>query len=466
MSLASNLEAGIPLRSEAKPERLRLDSLTLKDLEIFESQPGGKSLFEYCNLTQTQGGATALRCRMERPWASASAICATQESLSFINGNRSAFDGLPKNFTTSRVEHYLREVLPTVEQDNILEFSIGALSTWFSHDQHYFKIVVGVKMTCRLVHTLRRFAAQFESVSSAGELTALFEELSILLSRPTMAYLPEDADSLGFWRTLRLNRVFRIPERKTIRRLLSVAYEIDALVAMADTTHKNRFTIPHVEEGPLQVCAEGLVHPFLEKPVANPVVLNQEYRGLFLTGPNMAGKTTYLRAFGTALYLAHLGMGVPAKSFRFAPVERLFSSLSLKDSLHDGVSYFRAEALRVREIAEAVVRGYRVVAIMDEPFKGTNVKDTSEASLAILHRLASKPNCLFMFSSHQIELSDELNKSVSHIDCRCFSAVESEDRLRFDFRLRSGVSTQRIGMRVLHEEGVFELFDGSESSTR
>jgi DNA mismatch repair protein MutS len=172
----------------------------------------------------------------------------------------------------------------------------------------------------------------------------------------------------------------------------------------------------------------------------------------------MAGKTTYLRAFATALYLAHLGMGVPASSFRFVPAQRLFSSISLNDDLSGGVSYFRAEALRVKAVAKAVADGYRVVALMDEPFKGTNVKDAYDASLAIMERFATREDCLFMFSSHLIELSEQLS-AVDQIDCCYFDAEEREERLRFDYLLRPGVSNQRLGMRVLREEGIFELLD-------
>jgi len=109
--------------------------------------------------------------------------------------------------------------------------------------------------------------------------------------------------------------------------------------------------------------------------------------------------------------------------------------------------------------------GYRVVAIMDEPFKGTNVKDTFEASLAILERFSSKANFLFMFSSHQVELGEKLSDTASPVDCRYFAAIEAEDRLRFDYQLRLGVSTQRIGMRVLREEGVFEILDKYSQAT-
>jgi len=241
-------------------------------------------------------------------------------------------------------------------------------------------------------------------------------------------------------------------------RLLKLIYEMEALVAMADTTDEYGFTLPCVMEGSLHVAAEGLVHPFVENPVANNVDLDQQHRLLFLTGPNMGGKTTYLRAFALALYFGHLGMGVPATSFVFSPVERLFTSFTMSDDLRAGVSYFRAEALRVKGVAEALAQGYRVVAVMDEPFKGTNVKDALDASLAILERFAVRQDCLFMFSSHLIELSEHLTDN-SQISLGYFQAEEGEGRLRFDYRLRPGVSSQRLGVRVLREEGIFELLD-------
>src|SRR5690606_11719889 len=68
------------------------------------------------------------------------------------------------------------------------------------------------------------------------------------------------------------------------------------------------------------------------------------------------------------------------------------------------------------------------------------------------------PDCLFMFSSHLIELSEQL-EAARQVDCRHFEAKEDADRLRFDYVLRSGVSRQRLGMRVLREEGIFDLLD-------
>jgi DNA mismatch repair protein MutS len=448
--------------SQTPSDILGVDAHTLKDLEIFGSDTGELCLFEFCNLSRTEGGEKVLRRRMERPWSDASRIRATQESLSFIIAQRQAFIKLPSAYATKRVELYTKEILPVVHQENLLEFSLGAYSLKFNSYRDYISIVRGVQGACGLIRALRRFVGQVELATPVGELAPLFEEMRALLTRSKLSQVPDhEIGSWGTWRNLRLDQALRVHENVAIARLLQLIYEIDALVAMAEATRKYGFVMPLIENGPQSVHAEGLVHPFVQNAVANPVELDQERRVLFLTGPNMAGKTTYLRAFATALFLAHLGMGVPATSFRFVPAQRLFSSISLSDDLRGGISYFRAEALRVKAIALGVAQGYRVVAIMDEPFKGTNVKDALDASQSILERFATKKDCLFMFSSHLIELSKNQSITGGNIDCRNFEAQEGEDRLRFDYVLRSGVSSQRLGMRVLREEGVFDLLDGS-----
>ena len=147
---------------------------------------------------------------------------------------------------------------------------------------------------------------------------------------------------------------------------------------------------------------------------------------------------------------------MPAKTFSFVPVQRLLTSISLSDNLADGISFFRAEALRIKAVAQALAEGSRTIAIMDEPFKGTNVKDALDASFEVIRELAGKQDSLFVISSHLIELEESLN-AVAHIDYGYFEAQEHGPELAFDYRVRQGVSAQRLGVRVLHEEGVFDL---------
>lgn len=449
--------------NEASTDVLVIDSQTFKDLEIFKSEAAETCLFDFCNLTRAAGGARALRRRMERPWSSSERIRRTQESLAFILEQRRTFAKLPPAYTTERAERYVKEVLPVVTQENPLAFSLGAFALWLDDDRRYVRILTGVRFTRELIRALRRFLSEAEAASPPGEIAPLLVEMRTLLDRPGLSRIPDQGVPSWFWKVLALDQAFRVHEKESLVRLVQIVYEVDALVAMADVTAKQGFVLPDIEDGAPRVCAEGLVHPFVPDAVANPVQLDQQRRLLFLTGPNMAGKTTYLRAVATALFLAHLGMGVPARSFRFVPAQRLFSSFSLHDDLHNGVSYFRAEALRVKAVAQAIVDGYRVVALLDEPFKGTNVKDAIDASQAILERFARSEGCLFMFSSHLIELSQR-HPIADQVDYRYFEAHEDQGRLRFDYLLHRGVSSQRLGMRVLREEGIFELFDGNPGS--
>ncbi|MCR9276865.1 MAG: hypothetical protein NXH85_02730 [Pseudomonadaceae bacterium] len=441
--------------------QLELDAETQRDLDLFE--PEGSSLFSYCDHCRTDAGRRALRQRMETPSSDRAQIAATQQALVFINNNRDCFRNLPSEYVALNTERYITSAYPGIHQRGAIEFHIAAFVFWRNDDQFYTKIVRGEAVTRRYIGAMRRLCEAVDQLpeattAAAGELAPLLREASEILKRQGLSDIREDIDPKFHWAALRMDQVLRQSERDGLTRLLTLAAEFDALVSLADVVQKNGLVMPDILEGDTQITAQGLVHPLLSSPVPNPVDLHSSQRLLFLTGPNMAGKTTYLRTLATAIYLAHLGMGVPATRLAFAPLQRLMTAISLQDDLSSGVSYFRAEALRMRAIAEAVASGRSTLAVLDEPFKGTNVKDAYDATKRVLHGLAGANNGLFVVTSHLIEISDEL-KNNENVAFGYFEASEGGDTLTFDFALREGVSTQRLGMRVLKEEGVFELLD-------
>ena len=437
---------------------LELDAHTLKDLEVFQAEGSGSSLFNLYNFTKTQGGAQILRHRMENPYADPDSIRQTQQSISYIQEHREVFRKLGF-WITGRVERYQRDPLMFVLQQSRVAFVIAATTLKLFDGHHYHRIFRGVQFTCLLVNSLREFLAHSEAYPPKGELSLLVEDIREIVDRPRFLEVPEyELQGRKFLKILRLDQSFRVYEKEQVQELMQLTYEIDALISLADATSKYDYAIPELLHGATRIQGSELIHPQVENAIANQLGLDQENRMLFLTGPNMAGKTTYLRAISTALYMGHLGMGVPATSFAFTPVDRLFSSISISDNVHTGTSYFLAEVLRIKSISSAVAEGLRVIAIMDEPFKGTNVRDALEASLAVIERLESKTNCLFLFSSHLIELDEEFASSMGIVKCH-FEAIESEGELSFDYLLHPGVSNQRLGMRVLSEQGVFALLD-------
>lgn len=440
-------------------EFVSIDDTTLSDLEVFTASTSSQSLFEYCNLTRTDGGARALRQRMSRPSSNSAQIESTQVAVSFVIQNRQSFKFMPTAYATNIVlEHYLKAILPIIEGENKVDFSLGVFGFWTNRDSHYVNIVRGVRTSCELINTLRAFTSLPELADTVGELKLLVDEMRTLLLSTRLAEIPTKKMGRRMWRILAVDQLLRLTESTAFLRLMDIASEIDALVSMADVTQSRGLVLPSIGAGPLSVEAEGLFHPFISAAVGNSLTLSQKCRTIFLTGPNMAGKTTYIRATATAMLMAQMGMGVAATKFRFSPAQHLFTSISVSDNLQNGISYFRAEAIRVKELAQAVSSKARVLALMDEPFKGTNVIDAHEASSVIIEKFSTKQDCLFVFASHLIELKKQFiaNKNIV---CLCFTAQELDDELCFDYLIRAGVSDQRLGMRVLREEGIFELLE-------
>ncbi|HSW28446.1 MAG TPA: hypothetical protein VLH75_03030 [Longimicrobiales bacterium] len=399
---------------------------------------------------------------MTRPWASADRIREVQASIRYIIAHRAAFNCLPSELVAHGVSEYLYGGLPVEDSTNPLVVFIEAWSVRFGEFRYYTLITQGVIRATRMIHGLRGILDTSSLPSPIpGEIGVLLQEMRDLLSRRAFEGLPSvDSWDLPFYTIFTLDRDYRGQEGEALRRLLRLAYRVDALVAMADATIQYGLVIPEVLDGPATLEAEGLFNLFIPYPVPASIHLGQQHHMLFVTGPNMAGKSTFLRSLGVALYLAHLGMGVPATRFRFTPCQSLFAALNISDDIHSGVSFFRTEAMRMKAVAEAMNAGTRVVALVDEPFKGTNIKDAVDASWLVLDAFARATDGLFAVSSHLIELGDALLATDRVICCR-FEAVESKENLEFDFILRSGISSQRLGMRVLEQEGLVALLRDS-----
>ncbi len=438
---------------------MHFDDQTARDLELFQAQPGQPSLFDLLDRTRTSGGREALRRRFQRPLASPARIAAAQESLRFIGAHRRVFDALPRETELKALERYLASNVVTSAATRGPAAAVEALWALLRYRDLVRAAARGIDLTRRVLEWVDRFASTVELDEPPGELTHLLDELRGLLRSTELAAVRDVRGGPARWlNLLRDDRAIREDARAAIERVLRVLHEIEALVSMADATAERGFVFPDILETRGEVEGQGIWHPFLAAPVPNDLRLDAARRLLFLTGPNMAGKTTHLRACGLAVYLAHLGMGVPAARLRLSTFDALLTAIGLSDNIREGVSFFRAEALRMKLVAQALAGGEHVFAIFDEPFKGTNVRDALDASRAVLLRLARARGSAFLVASHLIELADALQPLTAVVSER-FEADEAGGELRYDYLARPGVSTQRLGMRVLEEEGVFELFD-------
>jgi len=198
--------------------------------------------------------------------------------------------------------------------------------------------------------------------------------------------------------------------------------------------------------------AKEMGHPLLtEKRVANNLEILPPVKSLLITGSNMSGKSTLLRAAGINLVLAYTGAPVCARTFRTS-IMQLYTCMRVSDNLGKSISSFYAELLRIKNIVTVSNEGKSIFYLLDEIFKGTNSRDRHSGAKVLINKLCSV-NSIGMVSTHDLELCDleEENKAVRNYH---FEEYYVNDRILFDYKLRKGSSTTRNAIYLMKLAGL------------
>ncbi|HMC87810.1 MAG TPA: hypothetical protein VKI61_19940, partial [Chitinophagaceae bacterium] len=168
--------------------------------------------------------------------------------------------------------------------------------------------------------------------------------------------------------------------------------------------------------------------------------------------------STFIKSIGAAVYLAHLGMGVPAANMSLTVFDGILSNINVEDNIVKGESYFFNEVQRIKNTIIKINDNRKWLVLIDELFKGTNVQDAMKCSGAVIKGLIKIPNSLFILSTHLYEIAEELN-TYPNILFRYFETEVKEDQLIFSYQLKQGVSNDRIGYLILKQEKVVEMLE-------
>jgi DNA mismatch repair ATPase MutS len=432
---------------------LHVDETTLGDLEVFRDSLGGGGLYALIDDTETPAGRKALKARLRAPPSDVAEIRRVQDAVRFLT----TASGVPPldALSIEAVEHYLSSNIQAVEDSGRLRTLADAVWLAVRYRDIYREMREGVEAARDLLRRADRAAG---SILALGP-PALLEELATELAAACETLSPSLVGGYAP-ATVRADRLLRETGQEVLVRVVSILGELDALRSMARATARLGWTFAEVVESEAFLLdGEGLRHPFVESPVPNPIRLSGSEPVIFLTGPNMAGKTTYLRTAALTVLLAQVGMGVPAARLRLTPVEVLLSSLNPSDDLRAGMSFFLVEVLRVRAAAKVLAEGRRSFVLFDEVFKGTNVRDALEASTSVISGFSRAGGSGFIFASHLVELGEAL-RSNPRIQLRHFDGQLAAGRAAFSYRVQPGLSDQRFGLQLLREAGVPELLAG------
>ena len=445
---------------------MHLDDQTQCDLELFQSPVTGQSIFDTLDQTKTLDGKRALKKRFSNPLSEVSDIRQVQEIVKFLATHASQEMFPFSQVDLDAVDRYLNANFHTIEPaQNIVE---RVKEEWLSVRNPEFTHFV-TREPWALLDFLKKARAFFDRFPSDTLPDQLREDVCLLRAIFGSAVvtealqIPSEA-GLSFHNSLKLDWHFRKELKMELLRLFDRLVDLDAFLSMAKAFRKHSLVFPEfVNRTTPLVLIHGVFHPFVDTPVLNDFKLDEEKNLLFLTGPNMAGKTTYLKAVCVAVLLAHVGMGVPATEMRLTPFSHIFFTLQAVDNIREGVSSFFSEVRRVKMVVEAMRQNGRVFAVFDELFKGTNVKDALDCSCAVINGLATCTGNLFLVSSHLLELH-ELVSARKSIDCHHFHGKIIEGKIWFDYRLKPGVNDQRLGFRILQETGLIRLLEETGSN--
>lgn len=171
-----------------------------------------------------------------------------------------------------------------------------------------------------------------------------------------------------------------------------------------------------------------------------------------------------LKSFGIAVYLSHLGFPVPAAAMKTTLFNGMMTTINLPDNIEQGYSHFYSEVRRLKEIALTLHKNKKMVVILDELFKGTNVKDAADASIMITSALSKIQSSLFIVSTHNVEVAEQLsrNKSIffSHFGYKVVNEFPS-----YNYKIMRGVSNDRAGLLIIKQEGILDVLNDAAGET-
>ncbi|HDZ9227994.1 TPA: DNA mismatch repair protein MutS [Vibrio cholerae] len=246
-----------------------------------------------------------------------------------------------------------------------------------------------------------------------------------------------------------------LPHLEQLQQLAASVAQLDVLQNLAERAENLEYCRPTlVQEAGIHI--QGGRHPVVERVmnepfIANPIELNPQRRMLIITGPNMGGKSTYMRQTALIALMAHIGSYVPAESASIGPLDRIFTRIGASDDLASGRSTFMVEMTETANILHNATRNSLV--LMDEIGRGTSTYDGLSLAWASAEWLAKEIGAMTLFATHYFELT-ELPNVLPHLANVHLDAVEHGDGIAFIHAVQEGAASKSYGLAVAGLAGV------------
>lgn len=433
-----------------------LDKQTIKDLEIFADNRSLNSISNYYNLTKTVGGRLFLFQLMKNPITNIDELRQRTELIQFII--ETDFKLIINSTQFEFIDHYQRLNIAPL-RNNFLDAFLQNLAYKINPGNNYYIIKSGVQ------HIAYLFIQLKEKMEGLGK-TAIPEKLVVyqklifdFIQKPEFKVLYTKKLKITNSRLNKLDNLFRRKYKNELSEVINMVYQLDAFISVAKVAKQKSLVLPEYSESVEQkLFIENFYHPLLENAVPYTIELNDSGNLCFLTGPNMAGKSTFLKSVGLSIYLAHIGFPVPATRMITSVYHGIVTTINLSDDINRGYSHFFSEVSRIKETALKLKEMKKLIIIFDELFRGTNVKDAFDASLLIIKAFANIPDSAFFISTHITEVAEKIHH-LSNIQFKYFDSELVNNIPTYDYKLGDGISYERLGLYILKNEKVIEILE-------
>lgn len=252
------------------------------------------------------------------------------------------------------------------------------------------------------------------------------------------------------------DKILKLQLEQKIETFWEDLFLFESYCSIAFAIKKRGFSFPTFQEK--EISLTDFYHPLLKNPIKNNFTAYSNV--IVLNGPNMSGKSTFLKSISLCVYLGNLGLAIPASQGIIPFCSDFSIGINKRDTISSGYSHFMTEIMSLKDVVLKANEGKKCFAVFDELFNGTNVEDATEICRTTINGLSKFNNSYFFISTHIQELSDIKNQNIStfYLDCELINNVPT-----FTYKLKEGWSNIKVGRILFDEVGLNELLNISKS---
>jgi DNA mismatch repair protein MutS len=434
-----------------------IDKTTFTDISVFNPEEEF-SIFHKLNFTRTSLGKDWLKYFFYQPFSEKEKILASQK---IVMAFQKYLHLLPQDITNGTLLVMSKFLDYDLDPPPSNPGMVGSFFYKTFHPADHSIIKFSIRHFADFFRDLKKMAELLleEGLPLSGKI--YLERVIQLLKSTPLARLAESSKTQKFSlsQTLYFGNHLYFDHRNDVIELMDIFGRLDAWLSMAIAMKRFDLRFPEfIDRDQPYINALGLYHLLLPTPVAYDIEMNPEHNFLFLTGANMAGKSTLIKSVGSSVFLAHIGMGVPAKEMKLTIFDGLLTNINVVDNIAKGESFFFNEVQRIKNTIQLINDGRKWLVLIDELFKGTNVQDAMKCSTTVIKGLIKMKNSLFILSTHLYEIGEEL-KPFPNISFKYFETKVDGDQLVFSYQLKNGISNDRLGYFILKKENVVDMLE-------